>query len=101
MRHNITNGTWFDSDKATVFKEGTRWNGNNHISLATGSQWEHEELFCTAGGAWVLHHWSQWQGSEPRYDQVDEAEAAAWLRRNEHHEVAASLFPAETAGAEI
>ena len=49
----------------------------------------------------MLHHWSQWQGSEPRYDQVDEAEAAAWLRRNEHHEVAARLFPAETAAAEI
>lgn len=41
------------------------WNGSNHISQATGSQWEHESLLRTAGGWWVLHRWSQWQGVSP------------------------------------
>jgi hypothetical protein len=77
-------GKWFDPAKATEWEEATWWNGNNHISRATGSQWEHETLYRTAGGAWVLHHWSQWQGSTESYTLVSASEAAAWLVRCEH-----------------
>ena len=45
MRRQATtdgSGSWFDLDKAESFEEETQWNGNNHISKATGSQWEHE-----------------------------------------------------------
>ena len=75
-------GRWFKSSKAVEWEEDTRWNGNNHVSLATGSQWEHEKLFRTAGGLYILHHWSQWQGSGESYEEISAEEAAAWLTRN-------------------
>lgn len=79
-------GRWFDSKKAKSWKEETRWNGNNHVSLATGSQWDHEMLFRTAGGIYVLNHWSQWQGSRETYEEISAADAARWLSLNEYLE---------------
>lgn len=78
-----TTGRWFDPSKATRWEEATRWDGRNHISRATGGQWEHEALYRTAGGAWVLHSWSQWQGSGESYVMIKPSEAAAWLVRAE------------------
>src|SRR5690606_26064843 len=43
---------WFDDEKAERFAEDRDWNGSNWISVATGSQWHHEELYRTAGGRW-------------------------------------------------
>jgi len=77
-------GTWFDPEKANQWEEETEWDGRNHISLATGSQWDHQQLFHTAGGKWVLHHWSQWQGSRPSWELITAKDAAAWLIRNKH-----------------
>jgi hypothetical protein len=80
-------GRWFNSETAILFKEGSDWNGNNHISRATGSQWEHEWLYYTKGGKWVLHWYSQRQGSLDSYEQIDETQAVAWLVRNERFEL--------------
>jgi len=77
-------GRWFDPDKAEHWDEDRRWDGNNHVSVATGSQWDHEELYRTAGGRWILHSWSQWQGSTPSYLEIDAGDAARWLAKNEH-----------------
>lgn len=77
-------GRWFDASKAESFEEARWWNGNNHISRATGSQWEHEVLYRTVGGKWILYHWSQWQGSRETYSEIDNERAAAWLVTNEH-----------------
>lgn len=76
-------GRWFNSDSSIVIQEGTRWDGNNHISLSTGSQWNHETLYYTASGRWVLNRWSQWQGSTESYELVTDQDAAEWLVRNE------------------
>jgi Flp pilus assembly pilin Flp len=75
-------GRWFDPATCMVWDEETRWDGRNMVSLATGDQWEHERLHRTPGGRWVLHHWSQWQGTTPSYTEVDRETAAAWLVRN-------------------
>jgi hypothetical protein len=83
-RRVLTDGRWFDEDKAERFKEDLRWNGSNHISRATGSQWEHEALFRTASGKWIINHWSQWQGGCDEYYEVSNEEAAAWLVANEY-----------------
>lgn len=64
--------------------EETRWDGNNHISRATGSQWEHETLYLSAKGRWYIEHTSQWQGSTPSARFVSPEEAATWLLANEH-----------------
>jgi len=83
---------WFDRAKAEEFAEATRWDGSNHISLATGSQWDHQELYHTAGGRWVLHSWSQWQGRPERYRFVDDDAAREWLLANGEDEAAEKYF---------
>jgi hypothetical protein len=84
-RQALTDGTgrWFDLDAAEKFEEATFWDGNNRRSKATNTPWDHEELYRTASGRWVLHWWSQWQGTVDRWEEISEAEAAAWLVRNE------------------
>ena len=80
-------GKWFQRDKAQEWDEDTDWNGNNHISRATGSQWEHQRLYRTASGRWILHHWSQYQGTLETYEEIDDNTAARWLSVNGHGNV--------------
>ena len=75
---------WFDTEKAQKFSEDSVWNGSNHISIATGSQWDHEELYRTKIRRWVLHFWSQWQGSLDRWEEIDHASAVTWMMKNDH-----------------
>ena len=91
-------GRWFDDD-CTCFDESTRWNGNNHISCATGSQWNHEALYYTRSGRWVLYAWSQWQGSLPTYCSIDESEAVAWLIQQEYFDPEGLPAPIQAAVA--
>ena len=86
-RVSIGDGRWFDAEKATKFREDTDWDGNNHISCATGSQWEHEALYRTAGMVWILNRWSECSGSPESYRILDRGEAAVWLVRNNHDPV--------------
>lgn len=84
-RTTLTDGSgrWFDDSAAVRFAEAKRFDGHNHISVPTGSQWDHETLYYTRGGRWVLSSWSQWQGSTERYEQIDESDAIRWLSVNE------------------
>jgi hypothetical protein len=75
------------------WKEESNFDGRNYISQATGSQWEHEQLFESSKGRYYVVHWSQWQGSRDWAEWVTPAEAAAWLLAN-GHEVPARLEPA-------
>ena len=77
--------SWFDVDAATRFNESETWNGSNNISDATRSQTEHEVLFRTASGRWVLECWSQWQGHLETFEIIDNKAAAAWLVINGHN----------------
>ena len=76
-------GKWFNSDSAVKFDENTRWDGRNHISVSTGSQWNHEALYYTKSGNWVLNAWSQYQGSLETYEEIEQDEAIRWLCVNE------------------
>lgn len=78
----LDDGGWFDASKAIFFEEDERWDGQNYISVATGSQWDHERLYRTAGGSWILHWRSQWQGTRPSWTEISADEAARWLVRN-------------------
>jgi hypothetical protein len=75
-------GRWLDLDTTQAFEEDTRFDGRNRISVATGSQWEHETLYRTAAGTWVLHHTSAWQGTLDTWEEIDEADAHRWLVAN-------------------
>lgn len=89
MRYNtdrtlLTDGSgrWFDEANATSFEEDTNFDGNNHISVNTRSQWVHEQLYVTDSGMWILNRWSQWQGSRETYLGISEDEAMDWLNQN-------------------
>lgn len=75
-------GAWFNTDSAIGFTEDTNWDGRNQISVPTGSQWDHEHLYYTANGKWVLNSFSNYQGTRETYEQIDEASAIKWLIQN-------------------
>jgi len=83
-RISLDNGGWFDRSQAKCYEEDLLWDGKNYISCATRSQWEHQYLYHTTGGSWVLYKWSQFQGSLPSYTQITAHEAVRWLIMNGH-----------------
>ena len=84
-RISLETGGWFDMDATRQkFSEHTRFDGSNYISCATGSQWEHEALYLTAKGAWVLNRWSQYQGVLETWRTVTPEVATQWLIENGH-----------------
>ncbi len=82
---------WFDPDAATAFGAETVWNGHNRVDINAGEH-RHHVLYRTHGGRWVLHTWSQWEGSRPTYEFVDEETAREWLIKNEHDDAVAEHF---------
>jgi hypothetical protein len=80
MRYRMEGGTIIETDKASAhWNETTRWNGSNHISVPTGSQWLHETLYRSRKGRYYVEHCSQYQGSTPHCEWVSPQEAARWL----------------------
>lgn len=79
-RYRMEDGTVVDTANATQsWSEGSRWDGNNHVSTATGSQWEHQKLYRSRKGRYWLECTSQWQGSTPHAEWISNHEAARWL----------------------
>ena len=79
-------GRWFDQEKAIRFDEDSWWDGNNHISSATGSQFDHEILYHTSSGRWILHKYSQWQGRPDTYVEIGDDAVSKWLANNNCYE---------------
>jgi hypothetical protein len=73
---------WFDRDKAHCIEENTYFNGNNHISRSTNSQWNHEELYFTASGNWIKLEYSDYQGTNPVFTAISLEDASEWLIKN-------------------
>lgn len=83
--YRMDDGTVVRTENATqTWYEAERWDGHNHISVATGSQWEHEALHRSRKGRYWIEHTSQWQGSTPRAEWISNHAAAQWLLANEH-----------------
>jgi hypothetical protein len=83
--YRMDDGTVVDTDKAqATWKEATEWDGNNHISKATGSQWNHQQLYKSRKGRYYVEHWSQYQGSRAHVEWVSPEEATRWLVANDH-----------------
>lgn len=82
-KYRMDDGTVVDTDRATEkWEEDTFWDGRNHISKATGSQWEHQTLYRSRKGRYYVEHVSQWQGSRPHVEWVSPEEATRWLLAN-------------------
>ena len=85
MRYEIDENVFVNTDNAKKsWPEETYWNGSNHISKATGSQWVHETLFLSAKGRYYIVATSQWQGTPDAAHLITAEQAAAWLLRNDH-----------------
>lgn len=76
-------GKWFSTETAEKFDEDSYHNGSNWISKATGSQWNHEAIYRTKGGRFILNCWSNYQGSRETYEEIDNDDAAVWFSKNE------------------
>ena len=83
-KHRMQDNTIVDTANATKsWEEATRWDGNNHISVHTGSQWAHETLYRSRKGRYYIEHTSQWQGSTPHAEWLSPQAAARWLLLND------------------
>lgn len=80
----IGNGKWFDPDKATLFEESRWFDGSNYISYATGTQWNHEELYRTAKNTWILHEWYDWQNGYEHWKVISLTDAEEWMANHGH-----------------
>ena len=69
---------------AAHWDEKGDWNGRNYISRATGSQWNHQELYKSRKGRYYIEHSSNFQGSQPHAEWVSPQEAARWLMLMEY-----------------
>lgn len=79
-KYRMDDGTVVDTNKAQQnWGEESDWDGSNHISRATGSQWHHETLYKSRKGRYYVEHTSNWQGSRPHVEWVSPEEATRWL----------------------
>jgi hypothetical protein len=80
---------WFDPKTATRYDSGTEWDGNNHISVITGSQWVDEYLYRTKGGRWVLNHdATRYHNGSDDYRFITDEQARDWLLRSRINDTA-------------
>jgi len=85
MKYRMEDGTIINTEKAVQsYDEATDFDGHNHISRATGSQWAHETLYRSRKGRYYVEHTSNYQGTHPHVAWVSEHEAVRWLLLNEH-----------------
>jgi hypothetical protein len=77
---------WFDASKAECWPcdMSIDANGNRPASGVN--------LLRTAGGRWVLHYWSSWQGAKPTYKFINSEQAREWALANEDEGVLTRFF---------
>lgn len=80
MSRYCVDGKILDTGKAVDhWKEERDFDGKNHVSRATGSQWEHEELFLSSKGTFWLLESNDWQGLRSKARVLTPLEASRWL----------------------
>ena len=82
--YRMDDGTILKTENAIQsWKEETRFDGNNNVSVHTNNQWTHQTLYKSRKGRYYIEHTSQWQGATPRAEWVSNHEAVRWLLLNE------------------
>ncbi|MCP1393276.1 MAG: hypothetical protein J5I35_11065 [Methanothrix harundinacea] len=78
-------GAIFDTERAGAkWPEAADWNGSNHISRNSGTQWGHEALYISQKGRYYVVRSSDYQGSQDEMEILSPREAAGWLVLNDH-----------------
>lgn len=75
---------WYDAKKAQFWEEDSYFDGHNHISLNTGSQWDNQRLIKTVNQRFLLEEVSRSCGRGGYHRELDAEEAAEWLLKNGH-----------------
>jgi len=84
---------WFDPQKAEVFEQDKRWDGNNMVGVITGSQWIDEYLYRTKSGRWVcLNDATRYHNGSAVYEFITDEQAKDWLLRSECNDNAVERF---------
>lgn len=80
-------GRWFNLDTARRWDEGViRADDGTPISRATGNSWEHEALFLTTNGTFLLFAGSDRNPSLATFNIMEPEKAIQWLLANNHHD---------------
>jgi hypothetical protein len=79
-------GRWFNEASAERFDELSYHNGSNFISKATGEQFQHEALYITTTGRFILNSYSNWQGDSETYEVISKDSAAEWFSKQGYDE---------------
>ncbi len=83
-RYRMSDGMVVDTAKASQkWEEATRWDGQNHISIPTGSQWHHETLHRSKRGRYYIERTSNYESECPTAEWIDAKEAVRWLLVND------------------
>lgn len=77
---------WFEWSKAA------RWSDADYNHNGSGGTGRGQAVMLTAGGRWVLEHWTIWQGGTDRYEYITDDEARDWLLRNGEDEAVRQHF---------
>lgn len=76
-------GRWFDIDSAKKFDErGMLADDGTFVSLATGNSWEHETLYLTTNGTYVMFFADDRNPSLSQFVEYDAEKAVQWLLQN-------------------
>ena len=88
-RIHLHNGSWFCPETSQCFGEKTFFDGSNEISVCTNSECQHQCLYLTIKGNWVLHHWNAKCIQQMRYCVITIQEARDWFVLNNYpiHEI--------------
>ena len=80
-------GRWFDIETAKRWDEAVILaDDGTPISRATGNSWEHEVLFLTKNGTFLLFSGSDRNPSLSTFDIIEPEKAVHWLLSNNHHD---------------
>lgn len=77
---------WFDSSKAH------EWSDRDYNGNGSGGTGRGQAVIRTAGGRWVLEHWTAWQGEKATYEYISDETAKDWLLRNNEDAAVEEFF---------
>lgn len=83
---------FFTKESATYWRGDKKWDGHNLVDVNTSDQNRGQGIYRTAQGRWVLHSWSSWDGEEPTYRYVEDADARDWLLFNDAEDAVREHF---------
>ncbi len=83
-RYRIEGSIVDTENAAQTWEEHQDWDGNNHVSRATGSWSEHQRLYRSRRSRYYVERWSQWQGTRSSVEWISPQEATRWLLLNDH-----------------